>query len=55
MTITSDIDVIPIGAALGAEIRGIDLSEPLDASAYSHIEDAFNRHSVHCFRDQNLN
>lgn len=51
----SDIEVVAGGAALGAEIRGVDLSKPLDAAAFSRVEDAFNRHSVVCFRDQNLN
>lgn len=55
MTALSDIEIVPSGAALGAEVRGIDLSKPLDAAAFSRIEDAFNRHSVLCFRDQNLN
>ena len=55
MTKTSEFDIIPSGAALGAEIRGIDLSTPLDDAAFSRIEEAFNRHSVVCFRDQRLN
>jgi len=54
MTTVSDIEIVPGGAVLGAEIRGIDLSKPLDNSAFSLIEDAFNRHSVLCFRDQSL-
>ena len=48
------LDIIPSGAALGAEIRGIDLSQPLDDAAHARIEDAFNRHSVIWFRDQDL-
>ena len=55
MVTISDIEIIPSGAALGAEIRGIDLSKPLDGAAVSRINDAFNRHSVVCFRDQSLN
>jgi taurine dioxygenase len=55
MTTISDIDIVPSGAALGAEIRGIDLSKPLDQRSFSRIEDAFNHHSVLCFRDQELN
>ena len=54
MTTTSDIEIVPSGAALGAEICNIDLSQPLDAGAFSSIEDAFSRHSVLCFRDQRL-
>jgi len=54
MTTIADIDIVPSGAALGAEIRGIDLSKDLPDSTFSLIDDAFNRHSVLCFRDQNL-
>ena len=39
---------------IGAEIRGIDLSQPLSASAYSEIHEAWLRHGVLFFRDQTL-
>ena len=48
------MEIVPSGAALGAEIRNIDLSKPLDNEAFSRLEDAFNHHSVICFRDQDL-
>lgn len=54
MTRTSDIEINPSGNALGADISGIDLSAPLDDADFSRIEEAFNRHSVVCFRDQSL-
>jgi alpha-ketoglutarate-dependent taurine dioxygenase len=55
MTTLADIEIVPSTAALGAEIRGIYLSRPMDNSAFSRIEDAFNRHSVLCFRGRSLN
>ncbi len=48
------VQVIPTGAALGAEIRGIDLSEPLDGAAFAAIERAFDEHGVIFFRDQHI-
>ena len=50
----SGIEIAPSGDALGAEIRGVDLSTPLDAKTVQTIEAAFNTHSVLCFRDQAL-
>jgi len=49
------IGVVPTGAALGAEIRGIDLSRPLPDVAMGTIEAAFDVHSVLLFRNQRLN
>jgi taurine dioxygenase len=54
MATTLDIGIVPSGAALGAEISNIDLSAPLDDREFSLIKNAFYRHSVICFRDQNL-
>src|SRR5215469_8848103 len=48
------IEVIPTGAALGAEIRGVALAGPIDDATFGAIEDAFNRHGVIFFRDQHL-
>ena len=47
------IEIVPTGAALGAEIRGVDLRE-LDATTFSRIEDAFNHHGVIFFRGQDI-
>jgi taurine dioxygenase len=41
-------------AALGAEVKGVDLSQPLDAATAQAIRDAFDRHVVLVFRDQEL-
>lgn len=48
------IEVIPTGAALGAEIRGVDLSRPLGDNLFAVIEQAFDEHGVIFFRDQRL-
>jgi len=54
MQAVTDIEVVPSGDALGAEIRGIDLSRPLDDETFGTIEAAFNEHSVLYFRNQDL-
>ncbi len=48
------IEVIPTGAALGAEIRGVNLAEPLGDNVFAVIERAYDEHGVIFFRDQNI-
>lgn len=48
------ITVCPVHAHIGAEIKGIDLTQPLDEQAFSVVLDAFNKHSVLVFRNQPL-
>ena len=48
------MEVIPTGAALGAEIRGVDLSAPIDDATFAEIERAYDEHGVIFFRDQYL-
>src|SRR5271163_2269260 len=48
------IEVIPTGAAIGAEIRGINLAHPLDDATFAAIEKAYNTHGVIFFRCQCL-
>ena len=50
MTIT----VTPSGAALGADISGIDLSAAISEADFQAIADAWRDHSVLRFRDQKL-
>lgn len=38
----------------GVEVRGVDLSLPLDADAFGQIQNAFNEHAVLVFPDQDL-
>jgi taurine dioxygenase len=53
-TATDSITVIPSGFATGVEIRGVDLSRPMDETTFRAIETAFNEHGVVYFRGQNL-
>jgi taurine dioxygenase len=48
----STIDVRPVSPNVGAEIRGVDLSRPLDDGTYGEIRSALNTHGVIFFRDQ---
>jgi taurine dioxygenase len=48
------IEVIPTGAALGAEVRGVDLAHPLGDNAFAVIERAYDEHGVIFFRDQHI-
>ena len=48
------IAVEPLSPALGAEIKGVDLTKPLDEAAVKTINDAFDKHIVVVFRDQEL-
>ena len=48
------INIRPTGAPVGAEIRGVDLSQALDDEVFAQIEQAFERHGVLFFRDQQL-
>src|SRR5215471_1906545 len=48
------LQIIPADAALGAEIRGVDLSQPLGDNAFAEIEHAYNEYGVIFFRDQRI-
>ena len=48
------MEVIPTGAALGADVRGVDLTQPLSAEEFDAVEQAWLDHSVLLFRDQRL-
>ena len=48
------IDVIPTGAALGAELRGIDLKH-LDEFQFAALKRAWHQHQVILVRNQTLN
>ena len=54
MSTLTDIEVVPSGAALGADVRGVDLSKTLDNQTFAKILKIFGEHSVICFRGQNL-
>jgi taurine dioxygenase len=49
---TKDFQAIPSSAPLGAEIRGIDLSQDIDDATFELIHKALDYYSVICFRGQ---
>jgi taurine dioxygenase len=51
---TSNLQLRPLGKALGTEAVGIDLSEPLGPAAFTWIANAFAEHPVLVFRNQSL-
>lgn len=48
------IEVVPTGEALGAEIRGVDLSATMDDATFADIHAAWLEHLVLFFRDQRI-
>lgn len=48
------IDVAPIAGAVGAEVRGADLSHPLDDATFAEIQRAFLENNVIFFHGQSL-
>jgi taurine dioxygenase len=48
------LDIIPTGAAAGAEICGVDLTNTLDENAYQTLNRALGEHGVIFFRGQSL-
>lgn len=51
---SSDIRVVPLDAALGAEIVGIDLRQPIDDALKQRLLDAWHEHLVLLVRGQTL-
>lgn len=49
-----NIQVTRLSGALGAEIHGVDLSQPLDNQTFSEIRQAFDENIVIFFRDQTI-
>ena len=52
--VAGTLDVVPTGAALGAEVRGIDLRN-IEEGAFGDLMHAWHQHSVLLFRGQSLN
>jgi len=48
------IEIKPISGAIGAEIYGIDLSEPISNENYLQLRNLWVKHQVIFFRDQNI-
>ena len=49
-----DIQVLPLSDLMGAEIIGLDLSQPLNDRTRDQVHDAFLKYQVIVFRDQKL-
>ncbi len=54
MSVPEPIESVPLADALGAEIRGVDLSAPLDDTTIMAIRQAWLDHQVLVFRSQRL-
>ena len=50
----SKIEIVPTGAALGAEVRGIDLSADIGEEVAETLKTAWHENLVLLFRDQQL-
>lgn len=50
----ASITVIPTGAALAADVAGVDLSQPMSTDTTAQIRKAWNDHLVLRFRAQQL-
>ena len=48
------IEIVPSAAALGAEIRGVNLARHLDDATFTAIDRAYNQYGVIFFRDQRI-
>jgi len=51
---SANITIKKLHQVIGAEINGVDLSQPLDSETIDQIIEAWHQHSVLLFRDQNL-
>ena len=49
-----NIEIIPTGKAVGAEIRGVDLSQTLSKGVVEKLTNAWAEHLVLLYRDQDL-
>ncbi len=50
----SAFTIAPVSNAVGAEIGGLDLAQPLTPETLAAVREAFQRHHMLCFRDQTL-
>jgi taurine dioxygenase len=48
------MEVRPLSAVMGAEVRGLDLSRPLGAEKFDAVLEAFHRHLLLVFPDQRI-
>ncbi len=48
------MEILALSSALGAEIRGVNASRPIDDATFARIRDAWHRHLVILLREQDL-
>jgi taurine dioxygenase len=48
------LDIVPLSQAIGVEIRGVDLREPLDEDSFVRIRSAWEENGIALFRGQHL-
>jgi taurine dioxygenase len=53
-TSAARVDFRPLGPVMGAEILGVDLSQPSPPGVFEKLEELFLEYKVLCFRDQSL-
>ena len=54
MQAVESMSIVPTAAALGAEVRGVDLAERLDDETFRRIDEALSRHGMLFFRGQDI-
>ena len=45
------MEVVPLGHALGAEIRGVDITDEIGDNLVAAIREAWHRHHIIVFRE----
>jgi taurine dioxygenase len=51
---STTLEIVPLSDALGAELRGLDLSRDIDDATFAQVEQAWHDHLILLFRDQHL-
>lgn len=54
MSLAMSLEIIPTDAAAGAEVRGINLAEPIGDNLFPALDQALSEYGVLCFRGQTL-
>lgn len=54
MSVSTDLDVVRLSGSVAAEVRGLDLSKPLDDATFGVVKAAFLDHGVLLFRGQDI-
>jgi len=50
----SALEIVPLTPVIGAEVRGVDLSEPVSSDIFDQIDRAFLEHQMLFFRNQQV-